>query len=68
MYMKWLRILQNVTSGQCFDITKILRIQQDFFFSIVTHYLAKEHNVSDADLFDFVKQSVTLENVPVNVS
>jgi hypothetical protein len=59
--------IATVSSGQCFDITKVLRIQQDFF-SVATLYLTKTHNVSDTDLFDFVKQSVTMENVPVNVN
>jgi hypothetical protein len=53
-------------SGQCFDITKILRIQQDFFHRHTV--LSETHYVSVADLFDFVKESVTMENVPVNVS
>jgi hypothetical protein len=36
--------------------------------SIVTLYLTETHKISDADVFDFVKQSVTMENVLVNVS
>ena len=52
--------------GQYFDITKILRIHQDFFHRHTV--LTKTHIVSVADLFDFVKESVTMESVLVNVS
>jgi hypothetical protein len=51
---------------QWFDITKILRIHQDFFHRHAV--LTKTYSFSVADLFDFVKESVTMENVPVNVS